>query len=507
MQLGYSFSFLLVVFLFALAEVEAVPVKRSPKMVTLQLKRLPQRSDLPPAIRLQQHINRSHRRHARMNGFEGPSDAELAKRMEKRFNQAHIPKYDKRFNRNGVTIPVPNDEDVSVKGANLLGSNQQGNQIQNSTSDNNVTDLANQNSTSEGFPQTALDAQNSNDLTKANPPTGNNSLGLDVEGNDVGYVATVQLGTPPKDFTILMDSGSADFWVGSTRCQSEAGGGCGNHVFLGSATSSSFQASQTPFQVTYGTGQVSGFIISDNVVLAGLALDGHVFGVATLESQEFSDDTTKFDGLMGLAQSPLSNQGVLTPVESLAKQGSISEAITSYKISRVSDGLNDGEITFGGLDESKFDPNSLVTVDNVNPLGFWEADFTVSIDGQDLGLAGRTGILDTGTTLIVAPANDAEALHAMIPGSQSDGQGGFTIPCTTNTVVSLNFGGQAFDINPVDLLFTPVDPNNLQGDCISGITSGQIGGAQQWLIGDVFLKNAYYSTDVNKNQITLAKLK
>ena len=255
----------------------------------------------------------------------------------------------------------------------------------------------------------------------------------------------------------------------------------GNHVFLGEATSSSFQNSGTPFQVTYGTGEVTGLVVADNVVLAGLALDGHVFGVATLESQDFSDDTTKFDGLMGLAQSTLSNQGVLTPVESLAKQGSISEAITSYKISRVSDGLNDGEITFGGLDESKFDPNSLVTVDNVNQLGFWEADFTISVDGQDLGLANRSGILDTGTTLIIAPTKDAEALHAKIPGSQTDGQGGFTIPCTTNTVVSMTFGGKAFDINPVDLLFTPVDPNNLQGDCISGISSGQIGSAQQWL--------------------------
>lgn len=507
MQLGYSFSFLLTAFLFALAQVEAVPVKRSPKMVTLPLKRLPQRSDLPPAILLQQHINRSHRRHARMNGLEGPSNAELAKRMEKRLNQAHIPTYDKRFNRNGVTVPVSNDEDVSVKGANRLGSNQLGNQIQNSTSNGNVTDSGNQNSTSQGFPQKALDAQNSNGLTKANQPTGNNSLGLDVEGNDVGYVATVQLGTPPQDFTILMDSGSADFWVGSTQCQSQGGGGCGNHVFLGSKTSSSFKASQSPFQVTYGTGQVSGFIITDNVVLAGMALNGHVFGVATVESQDFSNDTTKFDGLMGLAQSPLSNQGVLTPVESLAKQGSISEAITSYKISRVSDGLNDGEITFGGLDDSKFDANSLVTVDNVNQLGFWEADFTISVGGQDLGLTGRTGILDTGTTLIVAPTQDAEAVHAKIPGSQSDGQGGFTIPCTTNAVVSMTFGGKAFDINPVDLLFTPVDPNNLQGDCISGISAGQIGGPQQWLVGDVFLKNAYYSTNVNKNQITLAKLK
>ena len=43
-------------------------------------------------------------------------------------------------------------------------------------------------------------------------------------------VAQVQLGTPPANFQILMDSGSADFWVGSEHCRSQAGGGQYNQV-------------------------------------------------------------------------------------------------------------------------------------------------------------------------------------------------------------------------------------------------------------------------------------
>lgn len=34
------------------------------------------------------------------------------------------------------------------------------------------------------------------------------------------------LGTPPVSFEMLMDSGSADTWVGSTDCHSQAGGDC-----------------------------------------------------------------------------------------------------------------------------------------------------------------------------------------------------------------------------------------------------------------------------------------
>jgi hypothetical protein len=84
--------------------------------------------------------------------------------------------------------------------------------------------------------------------------------------------------------------------------------------------------------------------------------------------------------------------------------------------------------------------------------------------------------------LIIAPQNDADAVHAAIQGSQSDGQGGFTVPCNTQASVALTFGGKAFKINPVDIATQPVDPNNPTGDCVSGIGAGNIGGAQEWLV-------------------------
>jgi hypothetical protein len=210
---------------------------------------------------------------------------------------------------------------------------------------------------------------------------------------------------------------------------------------------------------------------------------------------------------MGLAQSILSEQQTLTPIEALAAAGLVPAAITSFKIPRVADNKNDGEITFGALDTSKFDSNTLITLDNVNQQGFWEANMdAVTVDGQDVGLQGRTAILDTGTTLIIAPAQDAATVHAAIPGAASDGQGGFTIPCTSTAKVALTFGKQVFAIDTRDLLVQPVDANNPNGDCISGIASGNIGGAKEWLVGDVFLKNAYFSTDVEKNTVSLAQL-
>jgi hypothetical protein len=90
--------------------------------------------------------------------------------------------------------------------------------------------------------------------------------------------------------------------------------------------------------------------VTDNIAVAGLALKAHTFGVATQETDDFANNATPFDGLMGLAQSSLSEQAVPTPPESLASAGLISDAIVSFKIPRLQDEKNDGQITFGSAD-------------------------------------------------------------------------------------------------------------------------------------------------------------
>jgi hypothetical protein len=280
----------------------------------------------------------------------------------------------------------------------------------------------------------------------------------------------------------------------------------GKHTFLGAQTSSSFKDTQQPFQVTYGTGAVAGTIVTDDLNVAGLALAGHTFGTANQETDDFANDATTFDGLMGLAQSTLSEQKTLTPPESLAKAGLITEAIVSYKIPRFLDNKKDGQITFGAVDPATIDAATSVTLDNVNTQGFWEANLdAVTFGGQDTGLTGRTAILDTGTTLVVAPQADVEAVLSLVAGAKTDGQGNFLIPCTTSAQLALKFGGQDFAVDPRDLIFAPADPNDLTGDCIPGISAGNIGGATEWLVGDVFLKNAVFTTDVGKNNMQLAK--
>ncbi|KAJ8520161.1 hypothetical protein ONZ45_g2985 [Pleurotus djamor] len=504
MHFQVSFTTLLATLLVALYanDVDALPTKRGVGMVSLPFRRVQPRTDVHPHILLQQHINRSHRRFARMTGRDGPSDADLASNLAKRMLSLPADaELVRRFNTAGTKGKYTQSQ-PNLSGASISTKANSGTDASNST-DGTVIAATN----AEGVTEIEIDALINGGVMPAATPTADNSLGLDIIANDVGYFAPVKIGTPPREFRILMDSGSADMWVGAEDCVSETGAGCGNHLFLGNQSSVTFNDSGIPWQITYGTGAVSGTIVKDNVNIAGLALDDHIFGVATLESNEFAGDNVAFDGLLGTARSRLSNQRAPTPVEALAQTGLIRQAITSYKMPRLADQNNDGVITFGGVDESKFQANTLVTLDNISPVGFWEAEMDqITVNGVDTGLTGRSAILDTGTTLILAPAADATRLHQAIDGAESDGQGGFIIPCNTNATISLTFGGRPFTIDPRDLVFAPLNINDPTGRCFSGITAGSIGEDTQWLVGDVFLKNAYFSHNVDANTMTLAEL-
>lgn len=119
----------------------------------------------------------------------------------------------------------------------------------------------------------------------------------------------------------------------------------------------------------YDVGLVNGTICQDNVVIAGLTLIGHTFGVANQESIDFSSNLTHYDGMMGFGKSvvciklrplfhhsqtdsvnsyqSLSREQTPTPVEALASAGLIPAPIVSYKLGREADNDNDGEITLG----------------------------------------------------------------------------------------------------------------------------------------------------------------
>jgi hypothetical protein len=394
-------------------------------------------------------------------------------------------------------VEVSSDFPLVERGA-TLGDEDQASEQLDRRSTYNIAKL--------GFPKVALKASESETLMKAQSTSHSGSLGLAIDANDIGYIANVTIGGAGA-FKMLIDSGSADTWVPSTACTD-----CGDaHKQLGASTSSTYKTGNKNFSITYGTGSLSGHTATDTLKIGGYSLQNKTLGVATKESTDFSSSETPFDGLMGLANAKLASTGAPTPIDSLFSKGLVSQPVMGYHLGRSADGQknNDGEVTFGGVNSDKY-TGDLTVIDNYSTQGFWEAKFSqVSFGGKAIKLTGtyaRSAILDTGTTLIVAPQADADALHAAIPGSKSDGSGGYTIPCTTSKQVAFTIGGKTWKMDPRDMLFLPVDSTDLTGDCVSAVSAGTVGTAGEWLFGAAFLKNVYFATNAKTNTLALGEL-
>lgn len=428
----------------------AVPVAQ-PAPFSLPLTRVESRSDLHPLIRRQLLANRAIRRFAHMTRRALPSDEFLSANLRNRI--------------------------LEVKNAGLElrdGSSQTDGNIGGPDSKNNVA--------------------------IGNDPNTKNSLALDIQSNDVGYLFTLSIGSDPQNFLMLADTGSGDLWAPSKEC----GKKCGNHQILNEG--SSFKSTGKKWKIKYGTGAVNGTLVKDDVTIAGLKLTQHPFGTADSVTDDFSSNDKAFDGIAGLSRSELSEQKNPTIIEALAKTKLVPSANMGYKLSRLDDKKNDGVITFGGFDESKFDKNEQVKLNNLDD-GFWVANMDgASVDKKDVKCDDRPAILDTGTSLMLIPNEDAASIHKNIPGSAVLQQGVFSVPCDTKAVVSLKFGGKFFDIDPRDIALQDEPVDNEKKNCLSGIMGQETGKGGAWLVGDVFLKNVYLGTNVDKNEITLAKL-
>ncbi|KAJ7023552.1 aspartic peptidase domain-containing protein [Mycena alexandri] len=158
------------------------------------------------------------------------------------------------------------------------------------------------------------------------------------------YFAEIQLGTPPQSFKVVLDTGSSNLWVPSTRCQSIA---CFLHAKYDSTSSSSYKANGTAFAIQYGSGSLEGFVSSDVLAIGDLEIPKQDFAEATNEPG-LTFAFARFDGILGLAYDTISVNHITPPFYSMINKGLIDEPVFSFRIgSSEEDG---GEAIFDGID-------------------------------------------------------------------------------------------------------------------------------------------------------------
>ncbi|KAJ6507706.1 acid protease [Mycena vitilis] len=244
---------------------------------------------------------------------------------------------------------------------------------------------------------------------QAPPAAGDSSV--DVTDAAVTYTMSVGVGSPPTDYTLLIDTGSSNTWVGADKAYK--------------ATSTSTDT-RNAVNVSYGSGSFTGTEYIDEVTLgSGLVINKQSIGVAS-KATGFND----VDGILGIGPVDLttgtvaSTQTVPTVTDNLFSQGTIpTESIgISYIPTTGTTNVANGELTFGGTDAAKFTGSiSYVPITKTSPASnYWGIDQTVTYGTSSTPILNLTaGIVDTGTTLLLL-ATDAFQAYQQATGATAD---------------------------------------------------------------------------------------
>ncbi|GAA5940272.1 uncharacterized protein JCM15063_002585 [Sporobolomyces koalae] len=279
--------------------------------------------------------------------------------------------------------------------------------------------------------------------------------------NDLLWAGEVRLGTPPQDFTILFDTGSSDFWVPSNDPQCT---GCtGNKFDTGLSTTSSKKNGR--FSIYYGDGSTTSGPIYTDVMQIG----------------DFYDDNAYFS-----AVDQMSDNFASEPEDGQTTDGP-------------------SELFLGGPNPDQF--SGRIEWHPVRKQAYYNITGDVFLSNNNAFESSRNTIIDSGTTLIIAPPEDADRFWSQVPGASrwDRAEGYYTFPCSQIPKLSFSFdNGRKWAVRPVDMNLGRVSSHSPY--CVGAVAGVDIGlGDSTWVLGCSFLKNVYTVFDpTDNNQVGFA---
>ncbi|RKP35400.1 aspartic peptidase domain-containing protein [Dimargaris cristalligena] len=323
--------------------------------------------------------------------------------------------------------------------------------------------------------------------------------------NNVLYFGPVNVGTPGQTFQVVFDTGSADFWVPSVQCESTV---CAMKSRFDGASSSSYQGnSGQTFYVRYGTGFVRGVQSYDTAEVGDIAVPHQSFGESTEMAPFFA--RTPLDGIVGLAYSALSKLGTDTLFDHMLSLNLVQEPIFSFYVNSRRGPNGGSEVIFGGVDPAQF--RGPIAYIPVTRQLYWEVALTgvglanamniLPADQDQLELSSQSAIIDTGTSLILMNADDAETINDALGATRdSSSSSMFSITCQLDElpVVHIQMNGISFPLPPEAYVI-----DNGSDSCKSGFGVGSL--PQRWIVGNTFLRYYYSVFDAKNHRVGFGK--
>ena len=214
-------------------------------------------------------------------------------------------------------------------------------------------------------------------------------------------------------------------------------------------------------------------------------------GVADMTSDDFN--SFPIDGILGLSQSKGDYPIFL---ETLVESKSLKSNVFGVSLNRAADGTNTGEINFGEPNTSKYSGSLNYNDVSKDAGGDWAISLgNVGVGSTQANVKGRLAFVDTGTSFIFCPPEDAKLVYALVAGAETTNNVTYTVPCTTTTALTFTFGSTTYNVDSKDWV-SPM----ANGICTGNIY-GQAVTPENWLLGDTFLKNVYSVFDADKDRL------
>jgi hypothetical protein len=320
---------------------------------------------------------------------------------------------------------------------------------------------------------------------------------------DTSYVGTIAIGTPPKVFKVIFDTGSANLWVPSIVCAFNVTA-CQTKTTYDHTKSSTYVPNGQALSITYGTGSMMGVLSKDTVNVGGIPVVSQTFGEATFLAAFFAQ--VGFDGILGLAYQGLAADGVLPVFANMVSQGLVSSPIFSVYLDSTP-GDSKSTLILGGTDPRYYTGaiQYVQVVNYNNALLYYTTEFTaITVNGVEESGATvanpLSGIIDTGTSLLVGPTAAITNIMNAIAFSNANKMCQ-NIAALPNIVVS--FKGQNNAVVTLPLTPAMYVIQVAANQCQLGL---QTSTSALWIFGDTFIRQYYTVFDTQNNLVGFATL-
>lgn len=322
--------------------------------------------------------------------------------------------------------------------------------------------------------------------------------------NDEAYTGDIMAGTPGSKMTVVFDTGSSNLWLPNVQPK-----GMHKHIY-DHTNSSTYKANGEKFNIQYGSGPVAGYLSADTFSWAGLTLNNFTFAeINDVTGLGLSYSGTPMDGILGLAFSAISENGIPAPMEALAKSGALGDSKSfAFYLGGGSNGAK-SELVFGGVDSEHYTGD--FTYVALNAETYWQVNLKgLSVGGKSVfgRLHTSKAIIDSGTSLLAGPTGDVKAIMEKLGATFQSEQGLYSFDCdkaSAAPVVTFTLGGDRFTRgSDFSLSVNDMVLAKQGNECILGV---QASPEPLWILGDVFMRKYYVNFDYGNNRMGIATAK